>query len=244
MPVTIDLTGKVAIVTGASRGIGRAIAARLAEAGARVAAVAKTCAPAAPEGASYALSLQADVSVPAEVERVVEAAQKGLGGVHILVSNAGVTEDGLLARMSDEAWRRVIEVNLTGAFLLTRAVARGMMKQREGRIVYVSSVVGLRGNAGQANYAASKAGLIGLAKSVARELAPRNVLANVVAPGFIETDMTGKLTDEQKKRALEDVPLERMGSAREVADAVLFLASPLAAYLTGAVVSVDGGLGM
>jgi 3-oxoacyl-[acyl-carrier protein] reductase len=169
---------------------------------------------------------------------------KQLGALHILVNNAGVTEDGLLARMSLEAWKKVLDTNLTGAFLLTKAAARPMMKQREGRIVNVSSVVGIRGNAGQANYAASKAGLIGFTKSVARELAPRNVTANVVAPGFIATDMTAKLTEDQKAGALGQVPLGAMGTSRDVADAVLFLASPLAAYITGAVLTVDGGMAM
>ena len=245
MPITIDLSSKVAVVTGASRGIGRAVADRLAQAGARVVAVAQKAPPLAAEGKpAYALSIQADVSQPADVERLMEQVTKELGGIHILVNNAGVTEDGLLMRMSPEAWRRVIDVNLGGCFLLTKAAARPMMKQREGRIVNVSSVVGLRGNAGQANYAASKAGIIGFTKSVARELASRNVTANDVAPGFIETDMTAKLTEEQKKGALAGVPLERMGAAGDVADAVLYLASPMAAYVTGAVLTVDGGLAM
>jgi len=245
MPVSIDLTGQVALVTGASRGIGRAIAGRLAEAGAKVVAVAQKAPPAAADGAPpYAMSLQGDVSNPADVERIVDATLKELGAVHILVNNAGVTEDNLLARMSHEAWKRVIDVNLGGAFLLTKACARPMMKQRMGRIVNLSSVVGIRGNAGQANYAASKAGLIGFTKSLARELASRNVTANVVAPGFIETDMTGKLSDEVKTAAVATVPQARMGKAAEVADAVLFLASPMAAYVTGAVLTVDGGLAM
>jgi 3-oxoacyl-[acyl-carrier protein] reductase len=239
MTVAIDLTGKTALVTGASRGIGRAIAERLAEAGAKVAALAQTR---APEG--FALGLQADVASADDVERAMKQALDALGRLDILVNNAGVTDDGLLARMSVESFKKVLDTNLLGTFLFTKAAARPMMKQREGRIVNVSSVVGIRGNAGQANYAASKAGIIGFTKSVARELASRNVTANVVAPGFIETDMTAKLTDEQKARALDGVPLAGMGRARDVADAVLFLASPLASYITGSVLAVDGGLAM
>jgi 3-oxoacyl-[acyl-carrier protein] reductase len=239
MSVTIDLTGRTALVTGASRGIGREIAARLAEAGARVAAVARS---GAPEGA--ALAIQADVASPADVDRAMDQVLKEFGRLDILVNNAGVTDDGLLARMSPESWKKVLDTNLTGTFLFTKAACRPMMKQRDGRIVNVSSVIGLRGNAGQANYAASKAGIIGFTKSVARELASRNVTANVVAPGFIETDMTAKLSEEQRARALEGVPLGTIGKARDVADAVLFLASPLGAYITGAVLAVDGGLAM
>ncbi len=250
MSVGIDLSGKVALVTGASRGIGREIAIRLAEAGARVAVVSRTGAGTGMTGTgtgpgTHFLSLQADVSNQDDVDRAMEATLQQLGGrIDILVNNAGITEDGLLMRMSADAWRRVIDTNLSGTFLFTKAAARPMMKQREGRIVNVSSVVGIRGNAGQANYSASKAGIIGFTKSVARELASRNVTANVVAPGFIETDMTAKLTEEQKAGILPGIPLGVMGKARDVADAVLFLASPLAAYITGAVLTVDGGLAM
>jgi 3-oxoacyl-[acyl-carrier protein] reductase len=251
MAVSIDLSGKSALVTGASRGIGRAIAIRLAEAGARVALVARNkealeslAAEVREKGAPEALALPALVEDPAGAKAAVEIAEKSFGGLHILVNNAGVTEDGLLVRMSDEAWRKVIETNLSGAFYFTRAAARPMLKQREGRIVNVASVVGIRGNAGQANYAASKAGIVGFTKAVARELASRGVTANVVAPGFVETDMTAKLDEGQRKAALDGIPLGRMGAAREVADAVLFLSSPLAAYVTGAVLQVDGGLGM
>jgi 3-oxoacyl-[acyl-carrier protein] reductase len=250
MPVTIDLTGKCALVTGASRGIGREIALRLAEAGAKVA----LCARSADALEALATEIRAAggtaVALPGEVTRsedatsAVEKAIAALGGLHILVNNAGVTEDGLLMRMSDDAWRRVLDTNLSGAFYFTRAAARTLMKAKEGRIVNISSVIGLRGNAGQANYAASKAGLLGLTKSVARELGSRNVTCNVVAPGFIETDMTRKLTDDQRKSALDGVPLGRIGAAREVADAVLFLCGPAGAYVTGAVIPVDGGLGM
>jgi 3-oxoacyl-[acyl-carrier protein] reductase len=243
MSVAIDLTGKVAIVTGASRGIGREIALRLAEAGAKVAAVARTAAP-SDLGTAAALALQADIASEADVNRVVETVQKELGGIHIVVNNAGITDDQLLIRMSAESFRKVVDTNLTGTFLLTKAAARPMMRAREGRIVNVSSVIGIRGNAGQANYAASKAGIIGFTKSVARELSTRGVTANVVAPGFIETDMTAKLSEEVKTQALASVPLGSIGKARDVADAVLFLASPLAAYITGAVLTVDGGLAM
>lgn len=250
MTVAIDLSGKAALVTGASRGIGREIAVRLAEAGAKVALVSRNkvaldlIASELRAKGTETLVLPCEVANPADAKAAVEMTVETFGGLHILVNNAGVTEDNLLLRMSDEQWKKVIETNLSGAFYFTRAAARPMMKQREGRIVNVSSIIGLRGNAGQANYAASKAGLIGFTKSVARELASRGVTANVVAPGFIETDMTAKLSAEQRAAILGDIPLERIGAPRDVADAVVFLASPLAAYVSGAVLAVDGGLAM
>jgi 3-oxoacyl-[acyl-carrier protein] reductase len=249
--VAIDLTGKAALVTGASRGIGREIAMRLAEAGARVALVSRNkealdliAEEMRLKFGAAPLVLPCEVTNSTDAKAAVDMAVEALGGLQILVNNAGVTEDNLLLRMTDLEWRRVIETNLSGAFYFTRAAARPLMKAREGRIVNISSVIGLRGNAGQANYAASKAGLVGFTKSIARELASRNVTANVVAPGLIETDMAKKLNAEQREAIMETVPLGRIGHAREVADAVLFLVSPLAAYVTGAVLAVDGGAAM
>jgi 3-oxoacyl-[acyl-carrier protein] reductase len=179
-----------------------------------------------------------------QVAQAVEAVEQGLGPIDILVNNAGLTRDGLLARMSGDDWDAVLDANLKGAFLLTKAVTRGMMKRRWGRVINITSVVGLMGNAGQANYAASKAGLIGLTKAVARELASRNVLVNAVAPGFIDTDMTRALTDQQREGLLAQIPLARLGQAADVAGAVLFLASDHADYITGQVLVVDGGMVM
>ncbi len=235
------------MVTGGSRGIGRAVAERLAAAGAAVAVVARTGA-AAEEAATAigegTLAVQADVSRPDEVGRAVAEVEAGLGPIDILVNNAGITRDGLLVRMSDADWDQVVEVNLKGAFNAIKAVARGMMKRRWGRIVNVTSVVGLTGNRGQANYAASKAGLVGLTKAVAKELASRHVLVNAVAPGFIETDMTKTLGEEQRTALAEQIPLGRLGRPDDVAGCVLFLVSDLADYITGQVVVVDGGMVM
>ncbi len=249
--IPIDLAGKTALVTGASRGIGREVALRLASAGAKLALAARNAAALEEVAAAirekggeahvFALDLADAAAVKTVVEEVIARFDRRLD---ILVNNAGVTADRLLIQMSDEDWDRVIQTNLKGTFLVTRAVARTMMKQRAGRIVNITSVIGLRGNAGQANYAASKAGIIGFTKSLARELASRNVLANCVAPGFIATDMTAKLTDEQRTRIAAEVPLGAVGEARHVADAVLYLASPLADYVTGTVIAVDGGLSM
>jgi 3-oxoacyl-[acyl-carrier protein] reductase len=243
----MDLTGKVALVTGGSRGIGRAIAAVLHGAGARVAVLGRDAerarAAAAALGAR-ALAVAADVAVAEQVAAAVAQVEQGLGPIDVLVNNAGLTKDGLLARMSGEDWDAVLDANLKGAFLLTKAVTRGMMKRRWGRVINITSVVGLRGNAGQANYAASKAGLIGLTKAVARELASRNVLVNAVAPGFIDTDMTRALTDQQREGLRAQIPLGRLGHPADVARAVLFLASDHADYITGQVLVVDGGMVM
>lgn len=242
-----DLAGHTALVTGGSRGIGRAIVAALHAAGAKVAILGRDEAR-AQEAASAlgagALAVACDVADPASAAAAVKAVEDGLGTVDILVNNAGLTRDGLLLRMGEDDWDAVLDTNLKGAFTLTKLVARGMMKQRWGRIVNVTSVVGLTGNAGQANYAASKAGLIGFTKSVAKELASRNILVNAVAPGFIDTDMTRALTDDQRDALQKQIPLGRLGSAEDVARTVLFLASDSADYITGQVLVVDGGMVM
>ncbi len=242
-----ELEGSVAIVTGASRGIGYAIAASLAKAGARVACVARDeerARSAAKEIGPEARGFACDVSDPEACAGLVEAVEEELGPVGILVNNAGVTRDNILVRLRAEDWDAVLDTNLGGAFHMTRAVARGMMKRRSGRIVNIASVVGLTGNRGQANYAASKAGLIGFSKSVAQELGSRNVLVNVVAPGFIETDMTAELGTEAREALAERIPLGRIGAPDDVAAAVRFLVGPGAAYITGQVVVVDGGMVM
>ena len=243
----MDLTGKVALVTGGSRGIGRAIAETLHGAGARVAVLgrdAERAQAAAHALGERALAVAADVASPEQIAQAVGAVEQGLGSIDILVNNAGLTRDGLLARMTGDDWDAVLDANLKGAFLVTKAVTRGMMKRRWGRVINITSVVGLTGNAGQANYAASKAGLIGLTKAVAREFASRNVLVNAVAPGFIDTDMTRALTDQQRTALLAQIPLGRLGQAADVARAVLFLASDHADYITGQVLVVDGGMVM
>jgi 3-oxoacyl-[acyl-carrier protein] reductase len=243
----IDLAGKVAVVTGGSRGIGRAIAEALHGAGAAVAVLGRDGARAGEVANALggrALAVAADVADPDAAQKAVETVEQGLGPVDILVNNAGITRDGLLARMSPDDWDAVLDANLRGAFLMTKAVTRGMMKRRWGRVINITSVVGLMGNAGQANYAASKAGLIGLTKAVARELASRNVLVNAVAPGFIDTDMTRALTDQQREALVARIPLGHLGQGTDVARAVLFLASNLADYITGQVLVVDGGMVM
>ncbi len=246
----IDLSGKTALVTGGSRGIGRAIAAKMVGCGAQVAVLArneskaKEAAEDLAAGDGKALGVGADVSQPDQVRQAVASVEKILGPIDILVNNAGLTRDGLLVRMSDEAWDTVLDVNLKGAFNTVKIVARGMMKRRAGRIVNVTSVVGLTGNPGQANYAASKAGLIGFTKAVAKELASRNILVNAIAPGFIDTDMTKDLPEQARKALLEQIPLSRLGSTGDVADAVAFLVSDLASYITGQVLVVDGGMVM
>ncbi len=246
--MNIDLTGKVALVTGASRGIGKAIGTRLAGAGAKVAVadvldIAEIQNAAADIGGG-AVAVEADVTDPARVEAAVSEVEEQLGPIDVLVNNAGITRDGLLLRMSDADWTMVLDVNLKGAFNATKAVARRMMKRRTGRIINIASVVGITGNRGQANYSASKAGLIGFTKSIAKELASRNVLVNAVAPGFIDTAMTQALSEDVRGALLQQVPLGRLGSAEDVANVVLFLSSDLAGYVTGQVVVVDGGMVM
>ncbi|OGO70461.1 MAG: 3-oxoacyl-[acyl-carrier-protein] reductase [Chloroflexi bacterium RIFCSPLOWO2_02_FULL_71_16] len=242
--------GRVALVTGGARGIGRATAVRLARGGARIAINYKGNAAAAEEAkrlveeaGSTAATIQGDVSVEADVERVVkEALAFGGGKIDILVNNAGITRDDLLIRMTAEAWDAVIDLNLRGAFLVTRAAMRPMMKARYGRIVNVSSVAGVAGNAGQANYAAAKAGLIGFTKTVAREMASRNVTCNAVAPGFVPTDLTSSLLEQMQDTILKNIPLGRFGTVEDVANAIAFLASEEASYITGQVLVVDGGM--
>ncbi|MCA3444928.1 MAG: 3-oxoacyl-ACP reductase FabG [Rhodobacter sp.] len=242
-----DLTGKCALVTGASGGIGGAIAQALHAAGATVALSGSRTAPlealAAALG-SRAHVLTCDLADPAAVEALPKAAAAAMGSVDILVNNAGITRDNLFMRMSDEEWQSVIDVNLTSTFRLCRGVLRGMMKARWGRIVNISSVVGATGNPGQGNYAAAKAGMMGMSKSLAAEVASRNITVNCVAPGFITTAMTEKLSEDQKTRILASVPAGRMGEASEIAAAVLYLASPEAGYVTGAVLHVNGGMAM
>ncbi|MBD3765862.1 MAG: 3-oxoacyl-[acyl-carrier-protein] reductase [Rhodobacterales bacterium] len=242
-----DLTGKGALITGASGGIGGAVARALHAAGATVALSGTREAPLqalAAELGSRAHVLACDLGDPAAVEALPKAAAAALGSLDILVNNAGITRDNLFLRMSDEEWSQVLDVNLTASFRLCRAALRGMMKARWGRIVNIGSVVGATGNPGQANYAAAKAGLVGLSKSLAAEVASRNITVNVVAPGFIATAMTDKLNDDQRARILGQIPAGRMGAPEEIAAAVLYLASPEAGYVTGATLHVNGGMAM
>ena len=227
------------LVTGGNRGIGLAIAQAFAANGDRVAVTHRGSG--APDGL---FGVQCDVTSSADVEAAFTAVENELGPVEILVANAGITDDTLLLRMSEESFQKVVDTNLTSAYRLAQRAAKGMLRARKGRLIFVSSVVALVGSPGQANYAASKAGLIGLARSIARELGSRSITANVIAPGFIETDMTAGLSEERKKEVLAGVPLGRYGSADEVAAAALYLASPGAAYVNGVVLPVDGGLGM
>jgi 3-oxoacyl-[acyl-carrier protein] reductase len=242
VPDFASLEGRTALVTGGSRGIGQAIAAELSNAGAQVVIGYRSGAQEAEKvaGEIGGTAVQADVSDPDEAKRLVDEA----GDVEILVNNAGVTRDGLLARMSDEDWDVVIDTNLRGTFNTCRAVTRGMMKRRAGAIVNVSSIVGVHGNPGQTNYSASKAGIIGFTKALARELGSRGVRANVVAPGYISTRLTNELPEELKGAMLANTPLGRFGDPEDVAGAVRFLCSDAAAFVTGEVLLVDGGLGM
>ena len=242
--------GKVAIVTGASRGIGRSISLALAAQGAKIVAV--DIDPAATEAfvaelkdlGTEAIAVTGNVTITEDAENMVKVAKETFDRVDILVNNAGITRDGLLVRMKDEDWDAVLTVNLKGAFLCTRAAAKVMTKQRYGRIINISSVVGQMGNAGQANYCASKAGLLGLTRSNARELAKRNVTVNAVAPGFIATAMTDALPEAKRQELAAQIPLERLGSAEDIANAVLFLAADNSGYITGQVIGVNGGMYM
>ncbi len=226
-------------MTGGNRGIGRAIAEAFLAQGDKVAVTTRSGG--APEGA---LDVRCDVTDPDAVEAAFAEIEAAHGPVEVLVANAGITADTLLLRMSEDDWSSVLDTNLTGSFRLAKRASKGMLRLRRGRIVFISSVVGLLGSAGQVNYAASKAGLVGMARSIARELGSRSITANVVAPGFIETDMTAVLSDEQKDTIKSQVPLQRYGTTDEIASTVLWLTGPGATYVTGAVIPVDGGLGM
>ena len=243
----IDLTGKNALVTGGTRGIGRAIAEMLADCGAQVAITGRESTKAEEVAKGIAGTVRgfgAELSDTASLIKVVSDVEAAFGSIDILVNNAGLTRDNLVMRLKEEDWDAVLNANLRGAFTTTKAVSRGMMKKRWGRIINMASVVGLMGNKGQANYAASKAGLIALTKSVAKELGSRNILVNAVAPGFIETDMTAAMTADARAALNSQIPLERLGSAKDVAGAVAFLASDHASYITGQVIVVDGGMVM
>ena len=247
----MNFAGKTAVVTGGSRGLGRAVCLELAAGGANVVlcyagnenAANETAAACEALGAKV-LAVRCDVADSAQVKALMDEALKVFGRIDILVNNAGITRDGLLMMMKETDFDDVINTNLKGAFLCMKAVARTMMKQRYGRIVNLSSVVGLRGNAGQVNYAASKAGVVGMTKSLAKELASRGVTVNAVAPGFIETDMTAAMTDAAKTATLASIPMQKLGAPEDVARAVAFLASDEAAYITGQVLAVDGGMAM
>lgn len=245
------LTGKTAIITGASRGIGAAIARRFAEQGANIVVnysgsqeKAEAVVREIEQTGGKAIAVKANVADAAEVKAMIDAAMEQFGSIDILVNNAGITRDNLMMRMKEDEWDDVINTNLKGVFLCTKAVTRQMMKQRHGRIVNIASIVGVMGNAGQANYVAAKAGVIGLTKTTARELASRGITANAVAPGFITTDMTEKLGEDVQKSMLSQIPLARFGAPEDVANAALFLASDEASYVTGQTLNLDGGMVM
>jgi len=247
----MNLIGKVALITGASRGIGRACALKLAKLGADIAincsknkALAEEAANEIKNIGRKAIVIQADVSKQKEVELMVETTIKQLGSLDILINNAGITRDSLLLRMKEDDWIKVLETNLNSVFFTTKAASKYMIRKRQGRIINISSIIGIAGNIGQANYAASKAGIIGFSKSVAKELASRNVLVNVIAPGFIETDMTDALNKQQKEIILSSIPLKRYGKPEDVANLAAFLSSEESSYLTGQVIFVDGGMHM
>jgi 3-oxoacyl-[acyl-carrier protein] reductase len=246
----MSLTGKKALITGASRGIGKAVAMKLAAEGADV-IVTATSLDRAKQTADQitllgrkAIPVKVDVSVASDVEALFQVVVEEFGSLDILVNNAGITRDGLLMRMKDEDWDSVLDVNLKGTFLCTREAIKLMAKAKSGRIVTISSVVGEMGNAGQANYCASKAGIIGFTKAVAREYAKRNITVNAVAPGFVETDMTGVLTDGVRDELLKQIPVNRFGSPEDIANAVYYLVSDLGSYVTGQVLAVNGGMHM
>ena len=248
--MTISLQGKVALVTGATRGIGKAIALRLAKAGAdlsicgRDVAKLSRCQKEVETLGRRCLSFKADISNPDEVNGMVNKTLDKFGKIDILINNAGITQDELLVRMKDEDWKSVLDTNLTGVFWITRAVSKAMLRAHAGRIVNISSTIALTGNEGQANYAASKAGLLGLTKSVARELASRGITCNAVAPGFIETDMTRQIPEGVRQQVLKKIPVGHFGTVNQVAALVLFLVSDEASYITGQVIRVDGGMVM
>ena len=243
--MNIDLSNRVALVTGSTRGIGRSIAERLASCGAKVAVSGRELARAREAADQIGLGARgfaADVADSGAVTKLVEDVERELGSLDILINNAGLTRDNIVVRLKDEDWDAVLDANLRGAFVAIRAASRGMMKRRWGRVVNISSVVGMMGNKGQANYAASKAGLIALTKSVAKELGSRNILVNAIAPGFIDTEMTSAMTDDARKALTAQIPLERLGTPADVAAMVAFLVSEHASYITGQVIVVDGGL--
>ncbi|WP_025820656.1 3-oxoacyl-ACP reductase FabG [Shewanella marina] len=247
MSISIDLTGKVALVTGASRGIGKAIAETLVAAGATVVGTA-TSASGAAAIQTYlgdkGLGLELNVTDSQSVSDLFSNIKEKVGDVDILVNNAGITRDNLLMRMKDDEWQDIIDTNLTSLFRLSKAVMRPMMKKRHGRIINIGSVVGSMGNAGQVNYSAAKAGLIGFTKSLAKEVASRQITVNAIAPGFIQTDMTNELNEEQQRAIMSQVPMERLGQPQEIANAVVFLASDAAAYISGETLHVNGGMYM